>query len=400
MNILVINCGSSSLKFSVVDTETGRALASGIFDKLGSEQPTARLNPHGADLGREDTMPAKADNRAALEALSRFLHEPANQSLDIKAVGHRVVHGGEHFRAASEITADTLAAIDACNDLAPLHNPANAEGIRMALQYFPELPQVAVFDTAFHQTLDRETYLYPLPQHLHRDHGVRRYGFHGTSHKYVCHEASRILDKPLDQVRLITVHLGNGCSATAIQNGRSVDTTMGLTPLEGLVMGTRSGSIDPGIIFHLHRSLGMTINAIDDLLNKRSGLLGISGSSNDMRTLRQQADGGDESAALAIRIFNRRLAKAIAALRCEIDGLDAIVFTGGIGENDARTRAETVDRLGFLGVDLDPVANRTGGNDTGGVISTPTSASKLLVIRTNEELMIAREAKQTLTCRK
>ncbi len=396
MNVLVINCGSSSLKFSVVDTSSGQDLASGRFEELGGTSPVGILSAHGSSENLSQALPNGAAHAAALKSLAEFLAGPENADLSIAAVGHRVVHGGERFTAAAQIDDEIEAAIESCSTLAPLHNPANLLGIRSARSSFPKLPQVAVFDTAFHQTLQKEAYLYPLPIDLYEQHGIRRYGFHGTSHKYVAGEAARRLGRPLEETCLITVHLGNGCSAAAIQDGRCVDTTMGLTPLEGLVMGTRGGDVDPGIILHLHRALGLSIEEIDTILNKRSGLLGLSAESNDMRQLRAKAAEGNQTAQLAIAIFIRRLAKSISALRSTVSRLDALVFTGGIGENDEATRAETIARISHLGFELDPAANAAVRSNGGGPITSSDSPSAALVQPTNEELMIALETRDLL----
>lgn len=390
MNILVINCGSSSLKFSVVDTRSGQDLARGLFDKLGSDAPSYRMESRLLAEPKTGSLPAGAEHEAALVTLAAFLASEELQ-LEIEAVGHRVVHGGERFTSACLMDEAAVNAVKSCSSLAPLHNPANLLGIESSKQHFPDLPQVGVFDTAFHQTLEPEAYLYAIPIELYEKHGIRRYGFHGSSHKYVASEAARILDKPLDQTSIITAHLGNGCSAAAIEDGACVDTTMGLTPLEGLVMGTRSGDLDPGILFHLHRSLGLSIEEIDTILNKKSGLLGLSGFSNDMRSLRQASAEGDPAARRAVALFTRRLAKSIAALRATLTKCDALVFTGGIGENDAQTRAETLSRLQHLGIEIDPEANAQAGRVQNGVISRENSPVKAIVIPTNEELMIARE---------
>ncbi|MBK1878093.1 acetate/propionate family kinase [Pelagicoccus mobilis] len=395
MNILVINCGSSSLKFSVIDTETGSDLARGLFDKLGSESPKFKMESSLLDAPQTGNLPPNGEHGAALDTLSQFLASDAVQ-VKIEAVGHRVVHGGERFTGACLMDDAALEVVRDCSSLAPLHNPANLLGIESSTQHFPDLPQVGVFDTAFHQTIQPEAYLYPIPMGLYREHGIRRYGFHGSSHKYVTAEAARILGKPLSETSIITAHLGNGCSAAAIENGSCVDTTMGLTPLEGLVMGTRSGDIDPGIILHLSRSLGMSIEEIDTTLNKKSGLLGLSEMSNDMRTLRQAAAEGNEAAKLAVTIFTRRLAKSLAALRATLGECDALIFTGGIGENDSNAREETLARLAHLGIEIDAEANQNAGRDNQGIISKPNSPVKAIVIQTNEELMIARETEQVV----
>lgn len=395
MNILVINCGSSSLKFSVIDTQTGADLARGLFDQLGSDSPKYKLESSLLEEAQKGSLPPNGEHGAALDTLARFLSSDSTK-VEIHAVGHRVVHGGEAFTGACLMDEPALKAVRACSPLAPLHNPANLLGIESSTHHFPDLPQVGVFDTAFHQTIKPEAYLYPLPMKLYREHGIRRYGFHGSSHKYVTAEAARILGKPLQETSVITAHLGNGCSAAAIENGTCVDTTMGLTPLEGLVMGTRSGDIDPGILLHFNRTLGMSIDEIDTTLNKKSGLLGLSEISNDMRTLREAAAKGEEPAQLAVNIFTRRLAKSIAALRATLASCDALVFTGGIGENDRFTRAETLQRLQHLGIEIDHEANKVAGKDSQGIISTKTSTMKAIVIQTNEELMIARETEQVV----
>lgn len=393
MNILVINCGSSSLKFSVIDTLTGKDLARGLFDKLGSDEPSYKLSSYLLAEDKRGMLPPKAAHEQSLDTLANFIGSDEIQ-LKIDAVGHRVVHGGERFTSACLMDEPALDAVKACSPLAPLHNPANLLGIQSASHHFPTLAQVGVFDTAFHQSLEPEAYLYAIPVELYEKHGVRRYGFHGSSHKYVMGEAARILGKTPEETSIITAHLGNGCSAAAIENGLCVDTTMGLTPLEGLVMGTRSGDIDPGIIFHLNRALGMSIEEIDTTLNKKSGLLGLSELSNDMRTLREASASGNPAAKRAVDIFTRRLAKSLAALRSTLKNCDAIVFTGGIGENDAKTRAETLARLQHLGILLDPEANANAGRANQGIISQANSPVKAIVIQTNEELMIARETEQ------
>lgn len=395
MNILVINCGSSSLKFSVIDTCSGADLAKGLFDKLGSDSPTYKLESSLLDEPQVGSLPENGEHEAALDTLASFLASDATK-VEIHAVGHRVVHGGERFTGACLMDEPALDAVRACSPLAPLHNPANLLGIESSSHHFPDLPQVGVFDTAFHQTLKPEAYLYPLPMELYRKHGIRRYGFHGSSHKYVAAEAARILGKAPENTNVITAHLGNGCSAAAIENGACVDTTMGLTPLEGLVMGTRSGDIDPGILLHLNRALDMSIEEIDTTLNKKSGLLGLSEVSNDMRTLREAAANGNEAAKLAVTIFTRRLAKSIAALRATLESCDALIFTGGIGENDRFTRQETLARLAHLGIEIDREANENAGRNNNGIISTANSPVKAIVIQTNEELMIARETEQVV----
>jgi acetate kinase len=379
--VLVINCGSSSLKFALVEPQSGAVVRQGLAE---------RLNASGARLtidARESDLPAGASHAVALD---RILAELGPQELT--AVGHRVVHGGEAFTESAILDDAAVRAIHECAELAPLHNPANLLGIEVARQRFPDVVQVAVFDTAFHQTLPTKAYLYAIPYELYQRDKIRRYGFHGTSHRYVASEAARRLGKPIEQLQLITAHLGNGCSACAVKNGRSVDTTMGLTPLEGLVMGTRSGDVDPNLPQFLVEKTGQTLAQVTDMLNRQSGLLGISGKSNDMRTLLEAAGRDDRRAKVAVEVFCYRLAKAILALCAALDRIDALVFTGGIGEHAAAVRADTLATLKILQPEIDPELNRTHGVAAGGRITQTTSSLLALVIPTNEELVIAREA--------
>ena len=309
-HVLVINCGSSSIKFSVIDHETSTHVIRGSVERIG--QDNAQLK-YTASHGMGSQSLGMADHERALQSIAAILNETAGLQKELRAVGHRVVHGGETFAAPSQIDDHVLSAIENCNHLAPLHNPANLLGIRTAQRLFPGLPQVAVFDTSFHQTLPRRAYLYAVPYNFYAEHGIRRYGFHGTSHRFVTERAAALLGNPLGECAFVSVHLGNGCSACAVLGGKSVDTTMGLTPLEGLVMGTRSGDIDPGLHAHLAEQLGWTLDHITDVLNNESGLLGLSGLSNDMRELIEAATAGHERAGLAIEVFCYRLAKAIAA---------------------------------------------------------------------------------------
>ena len=397
MRVFILNCGSSSLKCAVIQTKPERQELVGTFERLGTDQPTGSITIENSQQATTFHLHPGATHAAALKTLIEFLQTQHTLAGMIDAIGHRVVHGGEQFTQSAIIDESVLAAIEACNPLAPLHNPANALGIRTALQCFPGIPQVAVFDTAFHQSLAPEAYLYPLPYEYYQQHRIRRYGFHGTSHAYLLHTAASSLNRPSDALSLITLHLGNGCSAAAIEAGRCVDTTMGLTPLEGLMMGTRAGDIDAGVIFHLHRQLGLSMAEIDTLLNTQSGLLGISGVSNDMRELRAEAAQGNAAASLAITLFIRRLAKTIGALRTTLSTLDAIVFSGGIGAFDRATRSETSAQLTHLGVHLDPTLNATAGCDHHGIISPPQSRPAVLALPTHEELMIARETEKTVT---
>ncbi len=384
--ILVINCGSSSLKFALIDTASGDAVLTGLAEKLGLAEGVISFKH---ESGKDSQPLTEASHDAAMHAIISRL-----RSLDlldsVKAVGHRVVHGGEHFKASALIDDTVIAEIEKCAKLAPLHNPAHLLGIRTAVQQFPGLPQVAVFDTAFHQSMPEQAYLYAVPMSLYRDHGVRRYGFHGTSYRYVSAEAARMLGKPLAETAVVCAHLGNGASAAAILGGKSVDTTMGLTPLEGLVMGTRSGDIDPGVFGYLASELKLDVNGVTDLLNKQSGLLGLSEISSDCRELEDAALAGDAAAILALEVFSYRLAKHIAALTVALGRLDALLFTGGIGENSSYLRARVMKQLGFLGLKLDEAANNAFIRGKAGRISA-TDSVPALVINTNEELMIAQD---------
>jgi acetate kinase len=363
--VLVINSGSSSLKFALIEPETGAVVSHGVAERLSATGHAEALERVFAELG-DDAR--------------------------ISAVGHRVVHGGEAFSESVLIDETTVQAIRDCAALAPLHNPANLLGIEAARRAFPGVLQVAVFDTAFHQTLPRRAFLYAVPYELYEQHKLRRYGFHGTSHRYVAEEAAKLLGRPLAELELVTAHLGNGCSAAAVRGGKSIDTSMGLTPLEGLVMGTRSGDVDPSLHQFLAERTGQTLAQITELLTRKSGLLGLSGRSNDMRTLLEARAQGDERAAIAVEVFCYRLAKTVLALCAGLERLDALVFTGGIGEHAASVREETLKGLAILGFELDPRRNLGHGRDSGGRITSDASARTALVVSTNEELVIAREA--------
>lgn len=385
-SILVVNCGSSSLKLALFD-ENEEKLVSAIAERLNEQEAFARIN--GDD--RIVELPARANHKQALIALVSAFREHQFMPAAPTSIGHRVVHGGEAFREAVLINNDVMEIINDCAGLAPLHNSVNLAGIEATREQFPEIPQVAVFDTAYHQTLAPHAYLYALPESYYRDWSVRRYGFHGTSHFFMANETARLLGKALATTSIISAHLGNGCSITAIKNGSSVDTSMGLTPLEGLVMGTRSGDIDPGLFDYLS-SRGMQLAEVHKELNQNSGLLGISGKTNDMRTLCELADQGHEPSALAIEIFSFRLAKYVGAMMASLNHLDALVFTGGIGENSSRVRQKTAGHLKLLGFDLDADKNEHNGRHSGGRIEDASSRFPILVISTNEELVIAREA--------
>jgi acetate kinase len=380
--VLVINCGSSSLKFALIDPTTGDVLRRGLAERLGTDEPSVRV-----DSNEPQKLPPRA---AHAEVLDQLLDKLAGQP--IAAVGHRVVHGGEFFTESVVLDDDAIGKIESCSELAPLHNPANLRGIRAARERFRDHCHVAVFDTAFHQTLPSRAFLYAIPYELYERHKVRRYGFHGSSHRYVAGETAQRLGKPLEALELVTAHLGNGCSACAISKGRSVDTTMGLTPLEGLVMGTRSGDVDPNLHDFLAERAELSLSEITDLLNKKSGLLGLSGTSNDMRSLLEARKRGDARASLAIDVFTYRLAKAVLALCAALARLDALVFTGGIGEHAAPVRAETLAALGVLGAKLDVELNANHGASSNGRITQGDSRLLALVVPTNEELVIAREA--------
>jgi acetate kinase len=384
-NVLVINCGSSSLKFAVIEPTSGHVLVQGLAERLNTEEGRLQVKPAEGER-TTDAIP-RMSHAKAMEAILKRL-----QSFKISAVGHRVVHGGEYFSGSVRLDEEAVRKIAACEVLAPLHNPANIVGIRAAMSSFPELPHVAVFDTAFHQTMPPHAYLYALRYELYEKHQVRRYGFHGTSHRYVSGKAAEMLGKPVEALQMITAHLGNGCSACAVKEGKSVDTTMGLTPLEGLVMGTRSGDVDPNLLLFLVENTGRDFREVTDLLNRGSGLLGISGLSNDMRTLQEAADKGDRRADLAIAIFCYRLAKGILALAASLDRIDALVFTGGIGENAAPVRERTLASLKVLKAEMSPELNAAHGRSAAGRITTEASGLLAMVVPTNEELVIAREA--------
>ena len=384
-----MNSGSSSLKFSLIDHSTEEILVQGLAESLGS--PDAVL--HLSRAGREKEIhpiPNAGHGLAIATVMDQI------DGSRIGAVGHRVVHGGEAFSGSIRINPAAIAAIRHCVPLAPLHNPANLAGIEAAMERFPALPHVAVFDTAFHQTMPRHAFLYAVPYAFYEEHQVRRYGFHGTSHRFVSAEAARLLGKNPADLQLITAHLGNGCSACAIKDGLSVDTTMGLTPLEGLVMGTRSGEVDPNLHQFLAAALGKSLDEITEILNRESGLLGLSGLSNDMRQLAEAAAQGHSRAALAIEVFCYRLAKGLLALAAGLDRIDALVFTGGIGENSAAVREKTLSHLRILGPIIDAELNATHGRHSSGTITAPHSRLLTLVIPTNEELVIAREAARFL----
>lgn len=386
MNVLVINCGSSSIKAAIIEHESGKRLANLHIERIGSEQATVRY-------GRSKPIPTDArDHASALRGALPQLLETVSGG--IAAVGHRVVHGGSLFSQPTAIDDAVEKHIDALAALAPLHNPANLAGIRAARAVLPELPHVAVFDTAFHNTLPRRARAYAINKELANRHQLYRYGFHGTSHRYVAQRAAELLNEPLDRLRIVTCHLGNGASACAIEYGRSVETSMGTTPLEGLVMGTRSGDLDPGLMLQLMRAEKLSVDEMDELLNRRSGLAGLSGQGNDMRDIEKRAGEGDEDCQLALHVFCHRLRKYIGAYAAVMGGIDAIVFTGGIGENSALIRHRVAQRLEFLGAQLDEERNRAvrvRNHAPTAVISQEHSRTQILVVATDEEHAIAQQ---------
>ncbi|GEM79763.1 acetate kinase [Vibrio superstes] len=387
--VLVLNCGSSSLKFAIVDADNGEEHLTGLAECL--HLPEARIKwkldgKHEAALGN-----GAAHDEALTFIVDTILASKPELSEQLGAIGHRVVHGGEKFTESALITDDVVKGIEDCAALAPLHNPAAIVGIKAAQKAFPALPMTAVFDTAYHQTMPEEAYLYALPYNLYKEHGIRRYGMHGTSHLFIARETAEQLGKPADELNIINCHLGNGASVCAIKNGKSVDTSMGLTPLEGLVMGTRCGDIDPAIIFHLHDSLGYTVDQINTMLTKESGLQGLTEVTSDCRFVEDNY-GEKEEATRAMDVFCHRLAKYVAGYTATLEGrLDAIVFTGGIGENSAPIREMVLNRLGVFGIEVDGEANlkaRFGGE---GTITSADSRIPAMVISTNEELVIAED---------
>ena len=391
MNVLVINCGSSSLKYQLINSESEAVLAKGLCERIGID---GRLVYQKAGLDKEITEAPMPTHKEAIQLVLDALTNEKTGALgslkEVEAIGHRVVHGGEKFAKSVVIDDEVIAAVEECNDLAPLHNPANLIGIRVCSELMPGVPQVAVFDTAFHQTMPAKAYLYGLPIEFYDKYKVRRYGFHGTSHSFVSKRAIEFLGLDKDNSKVIVCHLGNGSSISAVVNGKCVDTTMGLTPLEGVVMGTRSGNIDPAIMEYVAKKENLDLDGMMTVLNKKSGLLGLSGGvSSDMRDLEAAAESGNKNAENAVNVLCYSITKFVGGYVAAMNGVDAIVFTAGIGENDGKVRKAVVDNLGYLGITLDEEANRKRGEDV--VISTPDSKVKVAVIPTNEELMICRE---------
>lgn len=390
MNVLVINCGSSSLKFQLINSESEAVLAKGLCERIGIDGRLTYQPAGGEKNVSEKAMPTHTEAiQFVIDALTDADTGVVKSLDEIGAVGHRVVHGGEKFAKSVIVTPEVKAAIAECNDLAPLHNPANLIGIEACESLMPGTPQVVVFDTAFHQTMPEKAYMYGLPYEYYEKYKVRRYGFHGTSHSFVSKRVAEIVGKPYNATKTIVCHLGNGASVSAVLNGESVDTSMGLTPLEGLVMGTRSGDIDPAIMEFIAKKENLDIAGIMNVLNKKSGVEGVSGVSSDFRDLEAAAKAGNKRAELAIDVFAYRVAKYVGAYTAAMNGVDNIVFTAGIGENCALVRIKVCSYLGYLGITIDEEANGKRGEEI--VISTPDSKVKVLVVPTNEELAIARE---------
>ena len=399
MKVLVINCGSSSLKYQVLDMTNEALLCKGLVERIGMEGSVITHEKIGMDKVK-NVVPMN-DHKDAIEqvlaAVQNAEHGVVKSMDEIGAVGHRVVHAGEKFACSVKITEEVIKALEECVELAPLHNPPNLLGIEACKQLMPETPMVGVFDTAFHQTMPAESYIYAIPYEYYQKHGIRRYGFHGTSHKYVAERAAHMLNVSLDDLKLITCHLGNGASVSAIKRGKCIDTSMGFTPLEGLVMGTRSGDIDPAIVTFIREKENLPQGVANEILNKKSGVLGISGVSSDFRDLEEAVAEGNERAALALKVFAHKVRFYIGAYIAEMNGVDAIIFTAGVGENDVTMREVICHNLGNLGIKLDPLKNKVRGKET--IISTDDSKVKILLIPTNEELMIARDTYNIVTGR-
>ena len=391
MNVLVINCGSSSLKFQLINSDSEEVLAKGLCERIGIDGSLTYQPQGGEKVKTDKAMPTHTEAiQFVIDALTDAKTGVVKSLDEIGAVGHRVVHGGEKFASSVVITDEVMKAIEECNDLAPLHNPANLIGINACQKLMPGTPMVAVFDTAFHQTMPEEAYMYGLPYEYYEKYKVRRYGFHGTSHSFVSKRAAELAGKPYDQLKTIVCHLGNGASICAVKNGKSVDTSMGLTPLEGLVMGTRSGDIDPAILEFIAKKENLDIAGLMNMLNKKSGVYGLSNNlSSDFRDLDAAASKGNKPAAIALKVFAYRVAKYVGSYAAAMNGVDVIAFTAGVGENSGPVRADIMSYLGYLGIQLDGAANDSRGEEV--TISTPDSKVQVTVIPTNEELAIARE---------
>ena len=394
MKILVINCGSSSLKYQLLDMDGEVLMAKGLVERIGLEG--AQLKNETTGKEKEVIITPMKDHKDALSVVLKALTDEKLGAIkdlsEINAVGHRVVHAGEKFSGSVLITDEVMAALEECIELAPLHNPPNIMGVKAIQELIPNIMNIGVFDTAFHQTMPKESYIYPLPYEYYEKYGLRRYGFHGTSHRYVSAKAAEILDMDYNSMKIITCHLGNGASVDAVMNGKSVATSMGFTPLEGLAMGTRTGDIDPAIVTFLMAKENLTIKEMNNILNKKSGVLGISGVSSDFRDIEKAAEEGNERAQLALDVFRVRVKKYIAAYAAVMGGVDAVVFTAGLGENSPFDRKKICEGLEFMGIEIDDNANNVRGKDA--IISSKDSKVKVLLVPTNEELMIAKDTKE------
>lgn len=392
MKVLVINCGSSSLKYQLIDAQTEKALAVGLCERIGID---GRLNhtPAGGEkvVINKDMPDHEVAVQMVLDELTDEKYGVISDLKEIDAIGHRVVHGGEKFASSVVINDEVMAAIEECNPLAPLHNPANLIGIRACQELMPNVPMVGVFDTAFHQTMPKKAYLYGLPIKAYTDYKIRRYGFHGTSHSFVSKRVAEFLGKPVEDLKTIVCHLGNGASICAVDGGKSVDTSMGFTPLAGLVMGTRSGDIDPAILEYYANKEGLTLSEVTTVLNKKSGMEGLTGGKSDFRDLEEGYEAGDQACIDAIEVFCYNVARFVGAYAASLNGVDVIAFTAGIGENSGFVRGKICEYLGYLGITIDAEQNSKRGEDI--IISTPDSKVTVCVIPTNEELMIARDTK-------
>ncbi|ROT05332.1 acetate kinase [Muribaculaceae bacterium Isolate-104 (HZI)] len=401
MKILVLNCGSSSVKYKLIDTDTDKTLAEGGVEKIGLADGFLKFKrPDGS---KEITELGLTDHKGAVQAILNNLTDPVVGCIksydEIDAVGHRVVHGAEKFNKSVLITDEVIQQVKDCYNLAPLHNPANITGIEAITALMPDVPQVGVFDTAFHQTMPAKSYMYALPYRFYKEDGVRRYGFHGTSHRYVSARACEFLGLDAATQKVITCHIGNGGSITAVLNGKSVDTSMGLTPTEGLMMGTRVGDVDPGALTYLMKRHNMTVDDLQRVINKESGMAGVSEISSDMREIENAVNAGNERAKMALDMYEQRIIKYVGAYAAEMGGVDVIVFTGGVGENQTGVRENVCAPLAFMGVEIDTALNaRTRGTET--EISTPASKVRVVVIPTDEELMIARDTREIVSALK
>ena len=397
MNVLVINCGSSSLKFQLIDSVSEKVLAKGLCERIGIDGSKIEYEPYnGEEQEKEVSMPTH--NEAIKIVIDSLLNKETGVIKDLSevgAVGHRVVHGGEYFSKSTIVTDEVIKKIEECNDLAPLHNPANIIGIKACINAMPDTPNVVVFDTAFHQTMPPKAYLYPIPYEYYKKYKIRRYGFHGTSHSYVSKRVAQIMDTPYDKLKTIVCHLGNGASICAVENGKSIDTSMGLTPLAGVAMGTRSGDIDPSIVGVISEKENMNVKEVLNVLNKKSGVLGLSEVSSDFRDIKKDIEEGNEVAKNALEVFANTVVRFVGAYVAEMNGVDVIAFTAGVGENNQAVRKMVCEQLGYLGVSLDEKANEKRREEI--MISTSDSKVKVFVIPTNEELAIARETLELLS---